>query len=62
MTRVQSAPLLEEGPVSDAGRQTGNEHKERMLSNAPGGMKEGVMLFPESGGCSEPGVVGKIGL
>ena len=62
MRRVQSAPLLEEGPVSDAGRQTGSDHEERMLSNAPGGTKEGAMPLPGSGGCPEQGVVDKSSL
>lgn len=41
--RILSAPLLEEGPVRERGRQTGNDQEERRLSNALEGMKEGVM-------------------
>lgn len=61
--RILSAPLLEERPVQERGRQTGNDQEERRLSNALEG-HEGRSDGPSQGlgECPEPRVGGQIGL
>lgn len=61
--RILSAPLLEERPIRERGRQTGNDQEERRLSNALEG-HEGRSDAPSQGlgECPEPGVGGQVGL